>query len=103
MSAELGGGGVHVYAPDEGALPWRMGDGDGQVYGYLRLPCRVEVNSRLHAELGGRCAEVNAPDEGALTLRMGDGDGQVYGYLRLPCRVEVNSRRRAEPEAANER
>jgi len=34
----------------DNALTLQMGHGDGQVYGYLHLPCRVEVNSRLHAE-----------------------------------------------------
>lgn len=33
----------------DNALTLQMGHGEGQVYGYLHLPCRVEVNSRLHA------------------------------------------------------
>jgi len=31
----------------DNALTLQMGHSDGQVYGYLHLPCRVEVNSRL--------------------------------------------------------
>ena len=31
----------------DNALTLRMGRGDSQVYGYIRLPCRVAVNSRL--------------------------------------------------------
>jgi ABC-type polysaccharide/polyol phosphate transport system ATPase subunit len=33
----------------DNALTLQMGHGEGQVYGYLHLPCRVEVNSRLQA------------------------------------------------------
>ena len=31
----------------DNALVLQMGHGEGQVYGYLHLPCRVEVNARL--------------------------------------------------------
>jgi hypothetical protein len=31
----------------DNALTLQMGHGDGQIYGYLHLPCRVEVNSTL--------------------------------------------------------
>ena len=31
----------------ENALTLQMGHGDGQVYGYLHLPCKVEVNAKL--------------------------------------------------------
>jgi ABC-type polysaccharide/polyol phosphate transport system ATPase subunit len=31
----------------DNALTLQMGHGEGQVYGYLHLPCRVEVNARL--------------------------------------------------------
>ena len=31
----------------DNALTLQMGHSDGQIYGYLHLPCRVEVNSRL--------------------------------------------------------
>jgi hypothetical protein len=32
----------------DNAITVQMGHTDGPVYGYLRLPCRVEVNGRLH-------------------------------------------------------
>ena len=31
----------------DNAVTLQMGHGEGQVYGYLHLPCRVEVNGRL--------------------------------------------------------
>ena len=31
----------------DNALTLQMGRGDSQVYGYIRLPCQVAVNSRL--------------------------------------------------------
>ena len=34
----------------DNALTLQMGHSEGQVYGYLHLPCRVEVNSRLQAQ-----------------------------------------------------
>jgi ABC-type polysaccharide/polyol phosphate transport system ATPase subunit len=34
----------------DNALTLQMGHGEGQIYGYLHLPCRVEVNSRLRAD-----------------------------------------------------
>ncbi|MBI2689121.1 MAG: ABC transporter ATP-binding protein [Acidobacteria bacterium] len=34
----------------DNALTLQMGHGEGQIYGYLHLPCRVEVNSRLLAQ-----------------------------------------------------
>ncbi|MFN0103678.1 MAG: ABC transporter ATP-binding protein [Bryobacteraceae bacterium] len=34
----------------DNALTLQMGHGEGQVYGYLHLPCRVEVNSRLQGQ-----------------------------------------------------
>jgi ABC-type polysaccharide/polyol phosphate transport system ATPase subunit len=34
----------------DNALTLQMGHGEGQIYGYLHLPCRVEVNSRLRSE-----------------------------------------------------
>lgn len=36
----------------DNALTLQMGHGEGQVYGYMHLPCKVEVNSRLGAEVG---------------------------------------------------
>ncbi len=32
----------------DNAITLQMGHGEGQIYGYLHLPCRVEVNSRLN-------------------------------------------------------
>jgi hypothetical protein len=32
----------------DNAIALQMGHGDGQIYGYLRVPCRVEVNARLN-------------------------------------------------------
>jgi len=32
----------------DNAITLQMGHGEGQVYGYLHLPCRVEVNARLN-------------------------------------------------------
>jgi ABC-type polysaccharide/polyol phosphate transport system ATPase subunit len=34
----------------DNAIALQMGSGKGQVYGYLHLPCRVEVNARLRPE-----------------------------------------------------
>jgi hypothetical protein len=31
----------------DNALALQMGRGEGQIYGYVHLPCRVEVNARL--------------------------------------------------------
>ena len=31
----------------DNAITLQMGHGEGQVYGYVHLPCRVEVNARL--------------------------------------------------------
>lgn len=33
----------------DNAITLQMGHGDGQIYGYMRLPCRVEVNAALRA------------------------------------------------------
>ena len=32
----------------DNAVVLQMGHGEGQVYGFLRMQCRVEVNARLH-------------------------------------------------------
>ncbi len=37
----------------DNAITLQMGHGEGQIYGYLRLPCRVEVNRRLAESLAG--------------------------------------------------
>jgi lipopolysaccharide transport system ATP-binding protein len=34
----------------DNAIALQMGHGEGQIYGYIHLPCRVEVNSRLQAQ-----------------------------------------------------
>ncbi len=34
----------------DNAIALQMGHGEMQVYGYMHLPCRVEVNSRLHSQ-----------------------------------------------------
>jgi len=31
----------------DNAIAMQMGHAEGQIYGYLRVPCRVEVNARL--------------------------------------------------------
>jgi hypothetical protein len=31
----------------DNAIALQMGHGEGPIYGYMHLPCRVEVNSRL--------------------------------------------------------
>jgi lipopolysaccharide transport system ATP-binding protein len=35
----------------DNALTLQMGHGAGQIYGYMHLPCKVEINSRLGAEV----------------------------------------------------
>jgi lipopolysaccharide transport system ATP-binding protein len=34
----------------DNAVTLQMGHSDGQIYGYMRIPCRVTLNSRLHSE-----------------------------------------------------
>ena len=34
----------------DNAIALQMGPSEGQIYGFLRLPCRVEVNARLAAK-----------------------------------------------------
>jgi hypothetical protein len=34
----------------DNAITLQMGHGEGQIYGYLHLPCRVEVDARLAAQ-----------------------------------------------------
>jgi hypothetical protein len=41
-----------------------MGHGDGQIYGYLHLPCRVEINRRLGESHTG-AAEIASGAEAA--------------------------------------
>ena len=37
----------------DNAIALQMSRGEGQIYGYVRLPCRVEVNARLGEALPG--------------------------------------------------
>jgi hypothetical protein len=32
----------------DNAITLQMGHGEGQIYGYLHMPCRVELNASLH-------------------------------------------------------
>lgn len=60
FSPAIADGNLHTYQMCDwidNALTVQMGHGEGQVYGYLHLPCRVEVNARL-ADLAAR-ARVN--------------------------------------------
>jgi len=34
----------------DNAIALQMGRGEGQIYGYLHLPCRIEINARLRRE-----------------------------------------------------
>jgi hypothetical protein len=34
----------------DNAVALQMGRGEGQIYGYLHLPCRIEINARLRQE-----------------------------------------------------
>ncbi len=34
----------------DNAVALQMGRSEGQIYGYLHLPCRVQVNSRIRGE-----------------------------------------------------
>jgi hypothetical protein len=36
----------------DNAIALQMGHGEGQIYGYMHLPCRVEVNARLFSGAG---------------------------------------------------
>lgn len=50
FSPAIADGNLHTYKMCDwidNALTMQMGHGEGQVYGYLHLPCRVEVNARL--------------------------------------------------------
>ena len=46
---------VHYQMCDwiDNAITLQMGHGEGQVYGYMHLPCRVEVNARLQPAASG--------------------------------------------------
>jgi energy-coupling factor transporter ATP-binding protein EcfA2 len=50
FSPAIADGTLHSYTMSDwidNAITLQMGHGEGQVYGYLHLPCRVEVNARL--------------------------------------------------------
>lgn len=50
FSPAIADGTLHSYTMADwidNAITLQMGNGESQVYGYLHLPCRVEVNSRL--------------------------------------------------------
>lgn len=50
FSPAIADGTLHSYTMCDwidNAITLQMGQGDGQVYGYLHLPCRVEINAKL--------------------------------------------------------
>lgn len=50
FSPAIANGTLHSYSMCDwidNAITLQMGHGDAQVYGYLHLPCRVEINARL--------------------------------------------------------
>lgn len=50
FSPAIADGTLHTYTIADwidNAITLQMGHGEGQVYGYLHLPCKVEVNARL--------------------------------------------------------
>lgn len=50
FSPAIANGTLHSYTMCDwidNAITLQMGNGDGQIYGYLHLPCRIEVNARL--------------------------------------------------------
>jgi hypothetical protein len=50
FSPAIADGTLHTYKMCDwvdNAITLQMGHGEGQVYGYIHLPCRVEVNARL--------------------------------------------------------
>ncbi|MBZ5728197.1 MAG: ABC transporter ATP-binding protein [Acidobacteriia bacterium] len=51
----------------DNAVSLQMGRSEGQIYGYIRLPCRVEVNSRL----AGARPEPAPPPEPVMEKRIG--------------------------------
>ncbi|MBI3282066.1 MAG: ABC transporter ATP-binding protein [Acidobacteria bacterium] len=51
FSPAIANGTLHSYTMCDwidNAIALQMGHGGGQVYGYVHLPCRVELNARLH-------------------------------------------------------
>jgi lipopolysaccharide transport system ATP-binding protein len=50
FSPAIANGTLHSYTMCDwidNAITLQMGNGDAQIYGYLHLPCRIEVNARL--------------------------------------------------------
>jgi hypothetical protein len=50
FSPAIADGTLHSYTMSDwidNAITLQMGHSEGQVYGYIHLPCRVEVNARL--------------------------------------------------------
>lgn len=67
FSPAIADGTLHSYTMCDwidNAVTLQMGHGDGQIYGYLHLPCRVEVNRRL-AESHPGPVEVGSGSEAA--------------------------------------
>ncbi len=55
FSPAIADGTLHAYTMCdwiENALALEMGHAEGQIYGFLHMPCRVEVNARLDASMG---------------------------------------------------
>jgi len=53
FSPAIADGTLHSYKMCDwidNAITLQMGHGEGQIYGYMHLPCRVELNSRLTGE-----------------------------------------------------
>jgi ABC-type polysaccharide/polyol phosphate transport system ATPase subunit len=53
FSPAIADGTLHSYRMCDwidNAITLQMGHGEGQIYGYMRLPCRVELNARLQPE-----------------------------------------------------
>ena len=50
--------GYHMCDWIDNAISLQMGHGDGQIYGFLHLPCRVAVNTALHAGTPAPTAEI---------------------------------------------
>jgi hypothetical protein len=60
FSPAIANGTLHTYKTCDwidNAITLQMGHSEGQIYGYVRLPCKVELNSRL---------EDNQPTETAI-------------------------------------
>jgi lipopolysaccharide transport system ATP-binding protein len=56
FSPAIADGTLHGYSMCDwidNAIALQMGHSEGQIYGYMRVPCRVEVNARLWAAAAG--------------------------------------------------